>query len=826
MYTPHIASHFSKLPFSFSHLQIFPFFILRFHYNPTSHQLNNPTPFTSNLLPNSNKNTPPFFILTFVSQFLVHCVIRFFSLFNALLPPLLLTMRVLPASLHNVAAGTFASDQDPPSFPQPSAHPIIKMVDGSEDVRKTQLLFSTFVDGVILVSNFKVFVLHAKRIAYDTTMDPQELDPLLIGFIGKTCATATPVSIDLKDALSDFIFCHSPQDPDSPFFQTGVQFDDTYFKDHNEPVDAAIARPLTGPVHSYRVPFVLPKLTGVTILEGALNNPRVLQSLEAYHPVAKLWGLFHKFSFQNRNRLPTRQALLDLDQDLVPPNPYHVSIRDSSKLVFQVLQEDSSPQSPFAVLAEALQSKIALNITEYKRLNPELTTPAQTPNTPLSPPLASNPVTQPQLEPFALDGVSIDGKYRRPLSTWRLFLAHISSESKIVLPTFTENFLEGYSQSTASENARFFQSALIEHNQERSHNTRDYLKKLISSFCWNNTTTALFCNAVLFDAQLDELSSVLKRSISFLTFLPTPHETSNPALLEFMELSNLEQLESIVGESNEKKRKINLDTFQGGLQSTPTHVLTGVANIESCFSFMINYKDLPLSRHPIIVQWLLNIADLYSSPDFVKFFEKNKSTSPWIPHCMVLQIQLLLSSVAKVAKSFSNLNLVKKNEEISPAAYKAPIKAYRDIIDDIHKVCHGSPTGTIFASAPPSFPKFVKRQKNDQTQSSSNFNDQHSSNNSNLERTNLRNKLKKKGWVISTGRYQWPSSLQCKTICNKFAQLHSACMDGTSCAYEHRSFPQDFSDPDRKAIFKFVQDHPALTFTPNITWCPPATPPK
>jgi len=179
----------------------------------------------------------------------------------------------------------------------------------------------------------------------------------------------------------------------------------------------------------------------------------------------------------------------------------------------------------------------------------------------------------------------------------------------------------------------------------------------------------------------------------------------------------------------------------------------------------------------------------------------------------------------KIAKSFSNLNLVKKNKEISPAAYKAPIKAYRDIINDIQKVCHGSPTGTIFASAPPSFPKFVKRQKNNSSvQPSSHFEESSSANsNNNPERTNLRTKLKKKGWVISTGRYQWPSTLQCKTICNKFAQLHSACMDGASCAYEHRSFPQDFSDSDRKTIYNFVQDHPALTFTPNISWCPPAT---
>jgi len=729
-------------------------------------------------------------------------------------------MRVLTASLHNVAAGTFASELDPPSFTQPSPHPIIKMIDGTDEVRRTQLLFSTFVDGVILISNFKVFVLHLKRVAYDTTLDPHEQDPLLVGFIGKNCASSTPVAINLKEALSDFIFCHSPQEPDAPFFQTGSLFQDDYFTDHSNPVEGAVARPLTGPVHSYKVPILLPKLVGINIHEGALNNQSVIDSLQAYHPAAKLWGLYHKFAFQNHTRLLTVPDLQALNASLVPPNPAQVDIVASPKLVFQILQEDSSPQSPFAMLQEALNSKIALNISEYKRLNPELATPGQRTHDTTRTTSSSVLGSQAPSESFALNGIFIDGKYRRPLSTWRLFLAHFSQDSEITLPTFTENFLEGYSQSTASENARFFTSALLQHNQERSSNTRDYLKKLISGLCWNNTTTALFCNAVLFDSQLDELTSVLKRSISFLTFLPTPHETSNPALLEFMELSNLEQLESIVGESNEKKSKINLDTFQGGLQNTPIHVLTGIANLESCFSFMINYKALPLSRQPLIVQWLLNIADLYSSPDFVKFFEKNKLTSPWIPHAMVLQVQLLLSSMAKVAKSFSNLNLVKKNEVISPSAYKAPIKAYRDIRDDIHKVCHSNPTGTIFASVPPSFHQFVKRQKVDPLPS--NIPADSSAKQRNADRTNLRNKLRKKGWVVSTGRYQWPSSLQCKSICNKFAQMNSACLDGASCSYEHKSFPQDFTENDRNTIYKFVKDHPSLSFTPNITWCPPA----
>ena len=66
----------------------------------------------------------------------------------------------------------------------------------------------------------------------------------------------------------------------------------------------------------------------------------------------------------------------------------------------------------------------------------------------------------------------------------------------------------------------------------------------------------------------------------------------------------MEHLEALVGESNEKKRKINLKTFQGGLQETPTHILTGLANFESKLSFMVDYAGIKESQQPLIVQWV------------------------------------------------------------------------------------------------------------------------------------------------------------------------------------------------------------------------------
>jgi len=119
-----------------------------------------------------------------------------------------------------------------------------------------------------------------------------------------------------------------------------------------------------------------PKLTGVNIVEGALNNSAVIDSLESYHPAAKLWGLHHKFAFQNKTWLPTLNSLLDLHHALVPPKYTSIKLRDSPKLSLQVLQEDISSRPPYSALLVALKAKIAYNIFEFMRLHPEFTTPA------------------------------------------------------------------------------------------------------------------------------------------------------------------------------------------------------------------------------------------------------------------------------------------------------------------------------------------------------------------------------------------------------------------------------------------------------------------
>ena len=155
------------------------------------------------------------------SQFLVDCSVtpdlpspNLLLLFAA--PPS--AMRVHPAALTHAASGSFTSLEDPPAFDPPSSHPVLKMVDGPADTRKNLLLFSSYVEAILFVANGKLHVLNMPQQAYDTSVDPDELDPLIVGALGNNCSSATPVGLPLRKALADFLFLHSPQDAEHPVF--------------------------------------------------------------------------------------------------------------------------------------------------------------------------------------------------------------------------------------------------------------------------------------------------------------------------------------------------------------------------------------------------------------------------------------------------------------------------------------------------------------------------------------------------------------------------------------------------------------------------------
>ena len=74
---------------------------------------------------------------------------------------------------------------------------------------------------------------------------------------------------------------------------------------------------------------------------------------------------------------------------------------------------------------------------------------------------------------------------------------------------------------------------------------------------------------------------------------------------------------------------------------------------------------------------------------------------------------------------------------------------------------------------------------------------------------------KKYSWMDSKGTLtEWPSGLSVRP-CNRFAQIGAWCKNMT-CPFSHNSFPEGYSDADKKLIIKHEKNNPNFFFTKAV----------
>jgi len=233
---------------------------------------------------------------------------------------------------------------------------------------------------------------------------------------------------------------------------------------------------------------------------------------------------------------------------------------------------------------------------------------------------------------------------------------------------------------------------------------------------------------------------------------------------------------------------------------------------------MAEYSSTPTTSQPLIVQWVNKLANVYSSREFTRFYDKRHKALPWIPHTMVTQVQIILSSLAKISKSYLHHNVLKQQRNLHASILRTVLKTFHDVMDDIKRSIRGSGLG-CFATPPPSYimpetPPMSKQKLTPHFQLPPSST-QHSSN-----QTSFIKPERRRGWLIATGPYRWPQSLQCRQICNKFAQIDSACSLHHNCPHNHSVYPYGFNDHDRKVIYDFVTNNKNLSFPPHVKFVP------
>ena len=726
-------------------------------------------------------------------------------------------------------AGSFISDNPPPLFAQADLHPVYKHIKGTADVRKVQLLHSANVEGFLFINNNKLVTIYLAQIAFDHTSDPQEQHPLVIGALGSLCADAVPISLSLQDVLADSLVleAYDPSSSAHPFL-TGKDLSDEFFNTVMYPTQALTK--LDTPDLTYRLvrlPTCIPKLRGQPILEGSIFDDSIISAIENYSTDAGQWLELHVAAAKANPSSILPASIEAIDASYLPPITFDTPLVVSPQLSLNILIDGNNiPNSPRSIVQTAIKATIAANTAIYKANNPYLITadtpthPPQVSPSPPSIPMLTNPSTPPSAnDSFQCQGITLNKKFERPINTFKTMLAYIDEDTMLVhTPPLRKEFLHAFTQTSAVENARYATKAFKEHDIERAELTRDYLQRLVTGLHWNHTTTSLFLNAIFHTSPLDEHKDVLKASISFLTFLAPPPESSSSELQEYLQTSHIETMQAMVGESNEKKERISLKTFQGGMQNSPNDVLVGIANLESRISFIVDYSEASSTSTPMLVTWLIQLAHVFSSPEFKKFYSKYSSTHQWIAHTMVTQVHILFAMMAKIASNFKVLQAIKFNQQLKADLFQLPIRTFSSIISDIQTVVSGAGAG-VYSSPPLSY----KPPRSDtQKQIVKRKFETISSNSTSLPSSDAKrfSSPSDKGWITATGRYLWPKDITGKQICNRFAQIGSSCPHGANCPFSHRVFPKDFDQNDRDIICKFVTNHPNLSFA---SWIKPGS---
>ena len=112
----------------------------------------------------------------------------------------------------------------------------------------------------------------------------------LSGVLAESLIDTTFMSIPLDDALSDF--CTFMCEEDSSIFPIGDSIpSDSFSTDGDESTKTPL--PAKKPIVIARVPLIIPKMKGFSIIPGSIRDDQVVESVANYHKIAEAWITAH-----------------------------------------------------------------------------------------------------------------------------------------------------------------------------------------------------------------------------------------------------------------------------------------------------------------------------------------------------------------------------------------------------------------------------------------------------------------------------------------------------------------------------------------------------
>ena len=682
------------------------------------------------------------------------------------------------------------------------------------------------VESLLYVQKNKLYQLFLPR----TILDYENIEtPIakVAGVLGRNIDNYNIVSFTNKEILGDFwTYINSAH---QSAFTAGTEIDDVVFEDNDPPSDSSLTSaveldkegqevkrydyPCTPPVIIGCVPFCIPKLRGVRIVTGSLENVTVLDSLKQYHELALLWAV----SVKNHTANTKKHDISKLDKKYYPflLQGAGATYLTNSMVVPTIEDEDSDAH-------RAIENDVALikSVSKTHTSKPDIKNSYRTPERPL--PLSPVPPTSVSSANSVSTVITVKEKHIRTIAFYKIFFSTkvINDESntpELYLGSVSEDFTEALQASSKSESIFKFKTALDTKLIEKTR-SESYLDRNIEMPNLSDTLVALILNCMFHKNLLDQNSDLLNKRVSVLNFLAKPeYGHSKEEYRKYLARNNDTEMEGIVDEAVEKRSVKDKTVFTKGRQENLQDIITALANLIFVLEFLCDPDDL--AETPEILTMLHKMAKKITEPDFKEFYNHNKYELPWIPYSILCHAQSILKAHALAASDVHTLRYV-ENDGTPDHNILATANTQFDYIINNYDLCISTNNPGFFATKPSGYAIKRKAEKEIHV-SSSNKRDRLTSDTNNSF---------KKGWLVTSGDIKFPDLRHSKKPCLFFIIEGKSCRKrGSECPYEHKTYPRGFKKQDQATICKWVSTTPQVQFASivpekdrNVTWTPAA----
>ena len=386
-----------------------------------------------------------------------------------------------------------------------------------------------------------------------------------------------------------------------------------------------------GNIRIVSIPYIIPLIKGADITEGSIDNSNVIGKVVAYHGAAAEWLCLMNMEACCNTKVWCGEGD---NQCPRPNNNKNVSLSYNGELFIKVLMGASKNSVAYRTVKNLVDDFKIKELEKYRLQHPEEAIPKGIDLDYKTSASVSTASTKLSYKSSTSEDVKIVNKNGNLLSFLQILFCREGNGDEIMPATMTDEAMEIMGSSEKNSEQARLTADNITAKVDEIGTERSYISRYTRFPFLSHTLISYMLQSHFHNGAIDSNLESLKKSFSILTLLPLPHDC-NDELSSFMNSSRNVEVEQILDQPADKRAGIRKEVFLKGRQKNLDDVIVFIVNIIALGRFWVKVND---DDSPMVLNMLMDIADLLSSTEYKSFDDKYKSSKNYMAHTLVVYI--------------------------------------------------------------------------------------------------------------------------------------------------------------------------------------------